>query len=181
MQSKFSDLASLPVAFSHFLCIMYNFLCLSHLCSELAPFAFWAPTTVTISSSVWVCCVCLGLSPALLPLLALFIIKTNNIYSSLCWLQDIYLSSKLSISVLGPTHPPLQWVSWTLSPGLKWLVCEADQSLQLNVKVTNDWSYTYTFPCAFITFREKTLPWLRSCLCPVVLFLVVFLITLSQM
>lgn len=138
-------------------------------------------STVTISSSVWVCSVCLCLSHTLLPLPAPFIIKTNNIYSNLCWLQKVYLSSELSILVLGPTQPPLQWVSSTLSPGLKWLGCETDQSLPLNVKVTNDWSHTYTFPCAFITFRETTLPWLHSCLYPVVLFLVIFLITLNQM
>lgn len=137
-------------------------------------------STVTILSSVWVCPVCLCLSHTLLPLPALFIVKTNNIYSNLCWLQEVQLSSKLSIAILGPTHPPLQWVSWTLSPCLKWMGCEADQLLPLNVKVTNNWSYTYTFPCAFITFRETTLPWLTSCLCPVVLFLVVFLITLNQ-
>jgi len=185
MQSKFSHLASLSVAFSHFcascitLCVypiyVMNWLPLH---SEYQPYRVHSHDLII---SLGLPSVCLCLSHTLLPLPALFIVKTNNIYSNLCWLQEVYLSSRLSILILGPTHPPLQWVSWTLSPCLKRMECEADQLLPLNVKVTNDWSYTYTFPCAFITFRETTLPLLTSCLCPVVLFLVVFLITLNQM
>jgi hypothetical protein len=29
---------------------------------------------------------------------------------------------------LGPIHPPVQWVPWDLSPGVKWQEREADHS-----------------------------------------------------
>ena len=179
---KFSDLASLPIAFSHFYASFITF-CVHpiYILNWLPLHSEHQPYHVHIHDliiSLGLPCLCLSAALLLLP--ALFIIKTNNIYSKLCWLQEVYLFPKLSRSVLGPAQPPLQSVSWALSPGLKWLGCEADQLLSSNVKVTNEWSYTYTLPYAIITIRETTLPWLHSCLCPVVLFLVVFLITLSQ-
>jgi len=157
---RFSDLASLSIAFSHFCasCITFcvypiyvlNWLPLH---SEHQPYHVHSHDLII---SLGLPCLCL--SPAQLPLPALFIIKTNNIYSKLCWLQEVYLFPKLSRLVLGRTQPPLQWVSWTLSPGLKWLGCETNQSLPSNVKVTNERCYIYTLPYVFITVRETTLP-----------------------
>jgi hypothetical protein len=40
-----------------------------------------------------------------------------------------------STLVMGPTQPPMQWVLDAFSPGVKHLVCEADQSPPSSVKV----------------------------------------------
>jgi len=46
-------------------------------------------------------------------------------------------------SVLGPTQPPIQWVSRALSLGVKWPGREADHSPPSSAKV-NAWNYTST-------------------------------------
>jgi hypothetical protein len=46
--------------------------------------------------------------------------------------------SRLAIML---NQPPIQWVLNTLSPELKWSVCEADLSPPSNAKVKNAWSY----------------------------------------
>jgi len=43
--------------------------------------------------------------------------------------------------VLGPTHPPAQWVPGVKRPGL-----EEDSSPPSSFKVKNAWSYTSTVP-----------------------------------
>jgi len=53
---------------------------------------------------------------------------------------------------LGPTHPPIQWVSRSLSPGVKWLGCEADDSPLTSAKVKNAWSYTSTSPYVYMVW-----------------------------
>jgi hypothetical protein len=40
----------------------------------------------------------------------------------------IFLFTTVSRTALGPTHPPIQWVSGALSMGEKWLGHEADHS-----------------------------------------------------
>jgi len=44
-----------------------------------------------------------------------------------CWYgQEIFLFSKTFRLALGPTQPPVQWVTWTLSPGVKQAICAVD-------------------------------------------------------
>jgi hypothetical protein len=59
-----------------------------------------------------------------------------------------YTSSWRSIW-LGPgqlyhTQPPIQWVPWALSLGVKWPGCEADHSPPSSADVKNAWSYNST-------------------------------------
>jgi hypothetical protein len=51
------------------------------------------------------------------------------------------VSSKLALE---STQPPIQWVPVDLSPGVKRLGREADQSLPTSVKVKKTWNYTST-------------------------------------
>jgi hypothetical protein len=52
----------------------------------------------------------------------------------------ISLFTTVSISAVGPTQPPIQWVPGTLSLGLKWLGREADLSPPSNAEVRNAWN-----------------------------------------
>ena len=150
---------------------MYNFLCLAHLCSELAAFAFWTPTISCPHSPschqsgfalfVWVYHTCFLFQHCLL-LRPITFIQTRA-----GWRKFI------SLSIC-----PDQYWAYPASSSVDITGCETDQLLPSNVKFTNEWSYTYTLPCAFITFRQTTLPGLHSCVCLVVLFLV-FLIKLK--
>jgi hypothetical protein len=45
---------------------------------------------------------------------------------------------------LGPTQPPVQWVSGTLSLGIRQLGHEADSSPPFSTEVKNVWSYAST-------------------------------------
>jgi hypothetical protein len=49
-----------------------------------------------------------------------------------------------SSSVLGPTKPPIQWVSGALTLGIKRSGREADHSPPSSAEVKNAWSYTST-------------------------------------
>jgi hypothetical protein len=55
-----------------------------------------------------------------------------------------------SRTALGPTQPPIQWVSGVLSLGVKRPGREADHSLPSSAEVRNAWSYTYTPQYAFM-------------------------------
>jgi hypothetical protein len=44
----------------------------------------------------------------------------------------------------GPTHPPIQWVMWALSPETKHWGNGVDQPLPFSAKVKNDRDYTFT-------------------------------------
>jgi hypothetical protein len=55
-------------------------------------------------------------------------------------------------SPLGPTHLPIQWVSGSVSLGVKWHGHEADHSPPYSAKVKNAWSYTSTPQYAFIAW-----------------------------
>jgi hypothetical protein len=54
----------------------------------------------------------------------------------------IFLFTTASRMALGPTQPPIQWVSGALSLGVKRPEREADHSLPSSAKVKNAWSYT---------------------------------------
>jgi hypothetical protein len=54
------------------------------------------------------------------------------------------LFTTASRPVLDPTQPPIQWVLWALSLGVKRPAREADHSPQSSAEVTNAWSYTST-------------------------------------
>jgi hypothetical protein len=58
---------------------------------------------------------------------------------------EIFLFSKSSRPVLGPTQAPIQRV-----PGVKRPGREADHLLPTSVEVKNTWIYTYTPPYAFM-------------------------------
>jgi hypothetical protein len=45
------------------------------------------------------------------------------------WKLGIFLFATMSRVVVGPTQPPIQWVSGALSLGVKWAGHEADHSL----------------------------------------------------
>jgi hypothetical protein len=49
-----------------------------------------------------------------------------------------------STPALGSTQPPIHWVPGALTPGVKWLGCEADHSSPSSAEVKNVWSYTST-------------------------------------
>jgi hypothetical protein len=58
----------------------------------------------------------------------------------------IFLCTTESRPFLGPTQPPIQWVSRALSLGVKWPGREADHSPPSSAEVKNVWSYTSTPP-----------------------------------
>jgi len=58
----------------------------------------------------------------------------------------IFLFTTVSILALGPTQPPIEWVSGALPLGVKQPGCEADHSPPSIAKVKNVWSYTSTPP-----------------------------------
>jgi hypothetical protein len=58
----------------------------------------------------------------------------------------IFLFTAVSRPALGPTQPPIQWVSRALSKGVKRPVHEADHSPPSSAKVKNAWSYISTPP-----------------------------------
>jgi hypothetical protein len=70
------------------------------------------------------------------------------------WLRDqssipgrgkIFLPSIRFRPILGPTQPPIQWVSETLSPRVKRPGREADHSPPTSAKIKNTWIYTSTY------------------------------------
>jgi len=60
--------------------------------------------------------------------------------------EGIFLFNAASRPTLGPTHPPIQWVSRDLprGRGVKRQVPEADYSPPYRVEVKNEWSCTST-------------------------------------
>jgi hypothetical protein len=69
----------------------------------------------------------------------------------------IFLLSTSSRPVLGLTQPPIQWVSGTLSPGVKRLGREADHSPPTSTEVKNKCIYTPTPPYVFMAARRVRL------------------------
>jgi hypothetical protein len=58
----------------------------------------------------------------------------------------IFPFSTASRTVLGLTHPAIQWISRALSAGVKRLERESDHSPPSRAEVKNAWSYTSTLP-----------------------------------
>jgi hypothetical protein len=58
--------------------------------------------------------------------------------------QEIFLFTTESIPTLGPTQPPIQSVSDSLSLEIKRQLHEADHSLPSSAEVKNTWIYTST-------------------------------------
>jgi hypothetical protein len=63
--------------------------------------------------------------------------------------QDRHFNA-IATPVWGSTQPLIQWVSGALSPGVKWLGREADQSPPTSAKVNKTWIYASTLPYAFM-------------------------------
>jgi hypothetical protein len=53
---------------------------------------------------------------------------------------------------LGPTQPPIQWVTGALYLGVKQPVSEADHTPHSSAEVKNAWSYTSIPPYAFMAW-----------------------------
>jgi hypothetical protein len=66
--------------------------------------------------------------------------------------MGIFLFTPASRLALGPTQPPIQWVSGVLSLGVKRPGPEADHSPPSDAKVKNVWSYTSTPQYAFVVW-----------------------------
>jgi hypothetical protein len=62
----------------------------------------------------------------------------------------IFLFTTVSISILGPIRPPIQWLPGGLSLEVKRPVRESDHSPQSSAEVKNAWSYTATPHYAFM-------------------------------
>jgi len=56
----------------------------------------------------------------------------------------VFLLTTASRPALGPTHPPMQWVTGALSLEVKRLGHEADYSPPSSAEVKNAWSYILT-------------------------------------
>jgi hypothetical protein len=63
-----------------------------------------------------------------------------------------FLFSTSSRSALGSTQPPIHWVLWALSPGVKRPGREADHSPPTSAEVNKMWLYTFTPPYAFMAW-----------------------------
>jgi hypothetical protein len=64
--------------------------------------------------------------------------------------QKYFFFSKSSKPDLGPTQPPIQWISGTLYTGVKRPGREEDYSLPTSVEVKETWIYTSTPPYVFM-------------------------------
>jgi hypothetical protein len=60
--------------------------------------------------------------------------------------SKFFLHATMITLALGSTQTPIQWVPGFLSPGVKWLVCDADHLPPSCAEVKNVWSYTPTRP-----------------------------------
>lgn len=54
--------------------------------------------------------------------------------------QVTFLPYNVSMPAAGPIHPPIQWVTWDFSLGVKRPVNEADHSAPSSAKVKNEWN-----------------------------------------
>jgi hypothetical protein len=64
--------------------------------------------------------------------------------------QEIYLLSKATRPVLGPTQPLIQRTAGALSQGVKLPGRKGDHSPPSSAEVKNEWSYNFTYPYAFM-------------------------------
>jgi hypothetical protein len=66
--------------------------------------------------------------------------------------KGFFLFTTASLSVLGPTQSPIQWVPDAVSLGVKRPGHEADSSPPSGAKFKNAWSYTSTPQYVFIVW-----------------------------
>jgi hypothetical protein len=66
-------------------------------------------------------------------------------------------SCKISKQAPGPTQPPVQWLSGTVSPEVKQPKYETEYWHSRSTGVKNSWSYTYILSYVFMTYTENTL------------------------
>jgi hypothetical protein len=71
-------------------------------------------------------------------------------FESRQWL-GIFLFTAASRPALGPTQPPIQWVPWALSFGVKGPTCKAEHPPPSRA-VKNAWSYTSTPQYTFMAW-----------------------------
>jgi hypothetical protein len=64
--------------------------------------------------------------------------------------SEIFFYSTSSRVALWPIQPPIQWVPWALSPGIKLPGREADHSLPSVAEAKKTWIYTSTPAYAFM-------------------------------
>jgi hypothetical protein len=80
-------------------------------------------------------------------------------FESRQWM-GIFLFTTVSRPALGPTQPPIQWVSGDLSLGIKRPGREADYSLPSRAEVKNSWRYIsapqYAFMASFSVKKKRT-------------------------
>jgi hypothetical protein len=65
---------------------------------------------------------------------------------------EIFLFTTVSRTALGPTQPPIQWVTGALSLGVKLPGREAAHSPPSSAEVKNAWSYTSTSQHVFMAW-----------------------------
>jgi hypothetical protein len=63
--------------------------------------------------------------------------KTEELGFDSRWRYEIFLFSITSRQTLGPTHPPIEWITGDVSPGAKWQKREPHNSLSFSSKVKN--------------------------------------------
>jgi hypothetical protein len=64
--------------------------------------------------------------------------------------NEIFLFSEMSRRVLVPIQPSIQWVPWTLYPGVKCVGHEADHSPPYNAKVQSECGCTFSHPACLL-------------------------------
>jgi hypothetical protein len=57
---------------------------------------------------------------------------------------------------MGPTQPPIQWVTEVILPSVKQPVCEANHSLSSSVYVKNEHSYVCIPPDVFMAYSGQS-------------------------
>jgi len=67
----------------------------------------------------------------------------------------IFFFTTVSRPAVGPTQPPIQWVTEYLSLGVKQPGHEGDHSPLSSAEVKNAWSYTFTSQHAFMVWCSK--------------------------
>jgi hypothetical protein len=66
--------------------------------------------------------------------------------------QGIFLCTTVPRTALGPNQPPIQWVPWALSLGVRRPRREADHSPPSSVEFNTAWNYTSTPQYVFMTW-----------------------------
>jgi hypothetical protein len=65
--------------------------------------------------------------------------------------QRSFLFATASRPILGPTQPPMQWISGPVSPGIKRSGRGAEHLSPCSADIENAWSYTSTLLYIFMT------------------------------